>query len=82
MSDSKLQAYADLRVKTGSYEIDGKTKNRYVTVGTLLSTPHHNNMVIKLDAMPTSRDWDGTIYISRRESWNPDSESKGDGIEL
>lgn len=72
MSDSKLQPFADLRVKSGTYEKDGKTKNRYITIGTLLSTPHHSNMVIRIDSLPTNKDWDGTVYVNKRDSWNTD----------
>ena len=75
MNDSKpkLAPFADLRVKTGSYEKDGQTKNRYTTIGTLLSSPHHSNMVIRIEAMPVSKDWDGTIYVNKRDSWQQDA---------
>jgi hypothetical protein len=76
MSESKLQPYADLRVKTGTYEKDGKTKNRYITVGTLLSTPHHSNMVIRIDALPTNKEWDGTVYVNPREEWQGENSSQ------
>lgn len=59
--------YADLRVKVGSYEKDGKTKNRYQNVGTLFATPHFSNMYIQLDTLPITKDWDGRIYINPRE---------------
>jgi hypothetical protein len=78
MSESKLQPFADLRVKTGTYQKDGQTKNRYITIGTLLSTPHHSNMVIRIDSLPTSKDWDGTVYVNQRDTWQPEDNQTGD----
>lgn len=70
MEDHKPKLYARLRVKTGEYEQDGKTKNRYSEIGVLFASPHFNNMYINLDTLPISKDWDGRIYI------NPIEENK------
>lgn len=63
MNDSAAKLYARLRVKTGSYEKDGKTKNRYSEVGVLFASPHFSNMYIQLETLPISKDWDGRVYI-------------------
>lgn len=63
MNDNPAKLYARLRVKTGSYEKDGKTKNRYAEVGVLFASPHFSNMYMQLETLPISRDWDGRIYI-------------------
>lgn len=68
MSETKL--YARLRVKTGEYESDGKTKNRYSDVGVLFASEHFNNMFIQLETLPLNKDWDGRIFV------NPIEENK------
>lgn len=64
MDDHKPKLYARLRVKTGEYEQDGKTKNRYAEVGVLFASPHFNNMYMQIDTLPISKDWDGRIYVN------------------
>jgi len=71
MDDHKPQLYADLRVKTGEYEKDGKTKNRYAEIGVLFASPHFNNMYMQIDTLPISKDWDGRIYVNPREIVKP-----------
>lgn len=66
MNDNKPQLYADLRVKTGSYEVDGKTKNRYAEIGVLFASPHFSNMYMQIDTLPINKDWDGRIYVNPR----------------
>ncbi len=75
MAESKLKPWADLRVKTGEYvDKDGKTKGRYATIGTLLSTPHHSNMVINIDTLPANLAlWDGRVFVNIRDSWEEDT---------
>jgi hypothetical protein len=76
--DSKPKLYADLRVKTGTYEKDGKPKNRYATIGALFATPHKSNMYIQIDTLP--RDigaWDGRIYVNPREEVKTTSDITG-----
>ena len=70
MEDHKPKLYARLRVKTGEYESDGKTKNRYAEIGVLFASPHFNNMYMNIDTLPISKDWDGRIYV------NPIEENK------
>jgi hypothetical protein len=79
MEDKKsLRRYADLTVVTGTYEKDGKTKNRYAKVGTLLATPHFSHMAIKLDVLPMSGEgWLNVFPIERQEGETP----KGTTIE-
>jgi len=64
MDDSKPKIYARLRVKTGEYEQDGKTKNRYSEIGVLFASPHFSNMYMNIDTLPISKDWDGRIYVN------------------
>jgi hypothetical protein len=66
MNENRPQLYADLRVKTGSYEVDGKTKNRYAEIGVLFASPHFSNMYMQIDTLPISKDWDGRIYVNPR----------------
>lgn len=73
MNENSPTLYADLRVKTGSYEKDGKTKNRYAVVGVLFASPHFSNMYMQLDTVPISKDWDGRIYVNPREDRKPDT---------
>lgn len=70
MEDKKsLKRYADLTVVTGTYEKDGKTKNRYSKVGTLLATPHFSHMAIKLDVLPMSGDgWLSVFPIEKQDT--------------
>lgn len=75
MEDHKPKLYARLRVKTGEYESEGKTKNRYAEVGVLFASPHFNNMYMQLDTLPINKDWDGRIFI------NPIDESRSNKSE-
>lgn len=45
---------ADVVVKDGTYEKDGKERNRYQNVGCIFSTPHGSHMFVKLNATATS----------------------------
>ncbi|MBR0403109.1 hypothetical protein IJI55_00955 [Candidatus Saccharibacteria bacterium] len=47
---SKYSKVADITVKDGTYEKDGKQRNRYQNVGCIISTPHGSHMFIKLNA--------------------------------
>ncbi len=49
MEDSKPKLYARLRVKTGEYDDNGKTKNRYADIGVLFASPHFSNMYMNID---------------------------------
>jgi len=71
MDDHKPQLYADLRVKTGEYEKDGKTKNRYAEIGVLFASPHFNNMYMQIDTLPIGNEWDGRIYVNPRPQEPP-----------
>lgn len=51
---AKWQKIGTLKVPNGTYEENGKTKNRYHEIGVLLSTPHASQLVIKLHATATS----------------------------
>lgn len=73
MEDHKPQIYADLRVKTGSYLADGKTKNRYAVIGVLFASPHFSNMYMQIDTLPISKDWDGRVYVNPRNEKNEES---------
>jgi len=46
--------------KTGTYEKDGQTKNRYARVGVILKTSA--GLVMKLDVLPVN--FDGTIWLN------------------
>ena len=70
MSDTKL--YARLRVKTGEYTQDGKTKNRYSDIGVMFASEHFNNMFLQIDTLPVSKEWDGRVFV------NPIEEKKED----
>ncbi len=70
MEQHKTKLYARLRVKTGEYEQDGKTKNRYSDIGVLFASPHFSNMFIQIETLPINKDWDGRIYV------NPIEENK------
>ncbi len=75
MSDTKL--YARLRVKTGEYQADGKTKNRYADIGVMFASEHFNNMFLQIDTLPVNKDWDGRIFVNpieddRKGVTNPD----------
>lgn len=64
MEDHKPKLYARLRVKTGEYTVDDKTKNRYSEIGVLFATPHFSNMYMQIETLPISKDWDGRIYVN------------------
>lgn len=70
MDDHKPKLYARLRVKTGEYESDGKTKNRYSDVGVLFASPHFNNMYMQIETLPIGNSWDGRIYVNPVEKDN------------
>jgi len=65
MSETKL--YGDLRVKIGTYEKEGKIKNRYTNIGVLFASEHFNNMYMVIDSLPISKEWDGVVYVNPRE---------------
>ena len=65
MSETKL--YGDLRVKTGTYEKEGKIKNRYTNIGVLFASEKFNNMYMVIDSLPISKEWDGVVYVNPRE---------------
>lgn len=60
--ENPTKLYARLRVKTGTYEKDGKQKNRYADIGVMFASPHFSNMYMQVDTLPI-KDWDGRIYI-------------------
>jgi hypothetical protein len=64
MNDNPLKAYGDITVVTGKYEKDGKEKNRYHKVGTLLATPHFSRIAIKLDSLPYHTNEKGEIWLN------------------
>ena len=70
MDDNRPKLYARLRARIGSYEQDGKSKNRYADIGVLFASPHFSNMYMQIDTLPISKDWDGRIYV------NPIEENK------
>ena len=45
---------ADLTVKDGTYQKNGREYNRYQNIGCLISTPHGSHMFVKLNATATS----------------------------
>lgn len=51
---AEFSKIADLAVKDGIYEKDGRQYNRYSRVGCILSTPHGSRMFIKLNATAES----------------------------
>jgi hypothetical protein len=72
MEGSKPKLYARLRVKTGEYESDGKTKNRYAEIGVLFASPHFSNMYMNIDTLPISKDWDGRVFVNPIEQADTD----------
>lgn len=81
MSETKL--YADLKAKIGEYtDKDGKTKGRWVDVGVLFASEHFNNMYIRINALPVSKDWDGTVAVFKRESVEQKISASVDGEEV
>jgi len=76
MEDHKPKLYADLRVKTGTYEQDGKTKNRYAEIGVLFASPHFNNMYMQIDTLPIGNEWDGRIYVNPRPPVEPPKDTR------
>jgi hypothetical protein len=70
----KLKPYGDIVIKTGEYQKDGKTKNRYKNIGTLFATPHFSRISIKLDALPNGGDgWLSVFPREKSENTNNDS---------
>ena len=54
MDDNRPKLYARLRARIGSYEQDGKSKNRYADIGVLFASPHFSNMYMQIDTLPIS----------------------------
>ena len=54
MGKSIFSKIGTLKVKNGTYEKDGVTRNRYHEVGVLLSSPHGSQLLIKLHATAMS----------------------------
>lgn len=63
MDNNPAKLYARLRVKTGSYEKDGKKKNRYSEIGVMFASPHFSNMYLQIETLPIGNEWDGRVYI-------------------
>jgi hypothetical protein len=76
MDDNRPKLYARLRARIGSYEQDGKSKNRYADIGVLFASPHFSNMYMQIDTLPISKDWDGRIYVNQIESKEDDKPLK------
>ena len=76
MDDNRPKLYARLRVKTGEYEQDGKSKNRYADIGVLFASPHFSNVYMQIDTLPISKDWDGRIYVNQIEQREDDKPLK------
>lgn len=48
MSESKISKVGEIKIKAGEFVgDDGKTRNRYISVGALFATPHFSRMAIK-----------------------------------
>lgn len=71
MDESKLKPVGDISVKTGEYEKDGKTRNRYARVGTLFATPHYSRISIKLDTLPLGGDGWLTVFMKDDQDTTP-----------
>lgn len=63
MENNAAKLYARLRVKTGSYPKDGKTKNRYSEIGVMFASPHFSNVYLQIETLPINKDWDGRVYV-------------------
>lgn len=69
----KLIPVADITVKTGEYEKDGKKRNRYKNIGTLFARSDEgaesfrgHSFTIKLDALPNQGE--GWLSLFERET--------------
>lgn len=68
----KMKPFGDIVVKTGEYEKDGKTRNRYKNIGTLFASENAaealrgHRVTIKLDALPQGGD--GWLSVFEREN--------------
>jgi hypothetical protein len=79
MNENPLKVYGDITVVTGKYEKDGKEKNRYHKVGTLLATPHFSRIAIKLDSLPYQTNDKGEIWLNVFAK--EENEQKSDNID-
>lgn len=71
MDKPKLIPYADISVVSGTYQKDGKERNRYTKLGVLFASPgavealEGHRLSIKLDALPQGGE--GWLNVFPRE---------------
>lgn len=68
----------DVLTVTGTYEKDGEEKKRWMRVGVAFEGKDGNGWNIKLEAIPATRNDDGTIGLILREPKQRDG-GGGDG---
>ena len=54
----------NISTKVGEYEKDGKTKNKYATLGSVIETKK-GHLMLKLETIPVN--WDGFAYLNEPE---------------
>lgn len=73
---------ADVTVKDGTYEKDGKERNRYQNVGCIFSTPHGSHMFVKLNATATSEARILNIFPNEGVELKIEQQTEGSNEEL
>ena len=66
MADKQWSRYADVKRITGKYTKDGKERNRYHTIGTIVATPHLSQQFLVLDSLPNAGE---KLAIFIKEDW-------------
>lgn len=70
----EYKRWLDIMRVTGKFEKDGKERNRYHKIGSVVSSPHHNNMFMVLDSLPNAGE---RLALFVNDNWQePDDQQK------
>ena len=70
-----------LSAKTWEYKKDNETKSNYQQIWSMFEK-EDGKMVIKLDTLPISKEWDGWIYVNKNMTKEERAAKKAlDGVE-
>ena len=67
---SRMIPAFNITFPNGTYQKDGKEKTRWLNVGTLFVSEDRQRMAIKLDAVPTSKEFEGWLNVFPKERGN------------
>jgi hypothetical protein len=60
-----------LKAATGTYQLNGEEKTRWVTIGSVFKNDETKKTSMKIDALPCGNEWDGWVQMFEPEEPKP-----------